>query len=108
MVVLEGTMYKELLYRENMMKPATRDATQLPSNFRGQRKEMSFSGLLWSRNDHRRTERENSRALSGPVSRAFTLVSSLYLLCDEGIILNLTDEEIDSLGGDAVHPRSHS
>lgn len=54
MVVLEGTMYKELLYRENMMKPATRDATQLPSNFRGQRKEMSFSGLLWSRNDHRK------------------------------------------------------
>ena len=66
--------------------------------------------FLCSRNDHRRIERENPGGLSGPVLKAFTKVSSLYPLCDECIIiiLNLTDEEMDSLEGDAICPRSHS
>lgn len=80
------------------MKCETSEATQLPSN--NQKSEERDFVTLWSRKNHRRTERENPGDLSGPVSKAFTQVSSLYPLCDEGIIiLNLPDEEMDSLGG---------
>lgn len=63
--------------------------------------------FLCSRNDHRRIERENPGGLSGPVLKAFTKVCSLYPLCEcIIIILNLTDEEMDSLEG-AAYVQGH-
>lgn len=44
--------------------------------------------------------------LSGPVSKAFTQVSSPDLLGDEGI-LRLTDEEIDPLGVVVQYVKGH-
>lgn len=46
------------------------------------------------------------RQLPGPVSKAFTQVSSPDLLRDEGI-LSLTDEEIDPLGGVVQYVKGH-